>query len=144
MKCNDAGRTIILSEEGDKLRAYLDTRGIWTIGEGHTGPEVVPGLTWTQDQVDQQFETDLAQRAENPVTHYVTVDLNENQFSALCSLCFNIGSGEFKNSHLCAVLNAGNYDSVQSEMMRWDHNHDGTVNAGLQTRREKEVALWLA
>jgi len=34
----------------------------WTIGVGHTGPEVHEGLEWTDAQVDAAYASDLGRR----------------------------------------------------------------------------------
>lgn len=55
-------KTMLEFEEGRKNRAYPDplTGGApWTIGIGHTGPEVHEGLVWTDAQVDSAFRVDL-------------------------------------------------------------------------------------
>lgn len=139
--CNAAGEALIKSFESCKLIAYQDQRGIWTIGWGHTGPEVIEGLVWTQDQADAQFDIDLRDRAENAVSRDVTVFLTSNQFSALCSLCFNIGSGNFGSSTLVRDLNGGNLAAVPAEFLRWD-KVNGQPNAGLHRRRVAEAAFW--
>jgi len=46
-------------EEEKRNVAYLDPVGIWTIGYGHTGPEVVEGLVWTDEQCDEALKRDL-------------------------------------------------------------------------------------
>ena len=140
--CNQAGIELIESFEGCPLTAYQDTRGIWTIGRGHTGPEVVPGLIWTQVQADQQFLQDLHQRAEGPLNQLLRVTLNPNQFAALCSLAFNIGAGGFRASSALHLCNLGQLDQVPAHILLWDRNHDGSINAGLVRRRQAECALW--
>lgn len=45
--------------EGCSLKAYQDLGGVWTIGYGHTGPEVHEGLTWTQEQCDDALKEDI-------------------------------------------------------------------------------------
>ena len=141
--CNQEGQDLIKFYEGCRLSPYLDTRGILTVGYGHTGPDVVFGETWSQDQVDAMFLRDLEYKAEIPLNEWINVDLSDTQFSALCSFCYNVGPGAFKGSHLLAVLNQSNFQAVGGELLLWDHNHDGSINAGLKKRREAELELWL-
>lgn len=54
------GRAMIASFEGLRLTAYQDIVGVWTIGYGHTGPDVKPGLAITRQQADQLLVNDLA------------------------------------------------------------------------------------
>ena len=55
MNITDEGLQLIKAHEGCRLKSYPDPGSggdPWTIGYGHTGPEVVPGLTITQEQAD--------------------------------------------------------------------------------------------
>lgn len=141
MECNEAGLNLIKSFESCRLEAYQDQRGIWTIGWGHTGAEVIEGLTCTQDEASHWLAHDL-KTAETAIKKDVNVLLNENQFSSLCSFVFNIGQGNFKKSTLLSLLNQSLYGEVPTELLRWDKNHDGSVNTGLLRRRIAEKQLW--
>ena len=46
--------------EGIRLTAYQDSGGVWTVGFGHTGPEVVQGYTVTADQAAELLAKDAA------------------------------------------------------------------------------------
>lgn len=143
MKCNATGIALIIKYEGCCLEAYRDPRSIWTIGYGHTGLEVVSGLTWTQEEANAQLLTDINMRAERPIAAFVTVPLSSNQFSSLCSLVFNIGGGNFRTSTLLQYLNEGSYARVPQLMAAWDHI-DAKISPGLYNRRQAEIALWNA
>lgn len=135
-----AGQALLETCEGLRLAAYRDVRGRWTIGYGHTGPEVVAGLTWTQEQavVAMQEDTLWAARCVNA---NVKVVLNQNQFDALVSFTYNVGVGDFNKSTLLVLLNSGDYDGASEQFMRWVFA--GTqVSDGLKNRREKEQALF--
>jgi lysozyme len=137
-----AGTKLIQSFEGYLDRAYLDQKGIPTIGWGHTGPDVHLGDTCTEYQAAQWFTHDT-QSAVNAVNKAVDAALNQNQFDALCSLCFNIGQGNFAGSTLVKVLNSGNYMMAAEQILVWNHVN-GVPNAGLTRRREAERALFLS
>lgn len=136
------GLALIKEFEGCKLTAYQDERGIWTIGYGHTGPEVVQGLVWSQAQADAQLASDVATRAAGPVSRLVLVALRQGQFDALTSLCFNIGQGQFAHSTLLRLLNACS-DAAAAQFLVWD-KVDGRDDPGLLRRRSAEQALFLA
>lgn len=130
--------------EGLRLTAYPDpgTGGApWTVGYGHTGPEVVPGYTVTPEKAleDLQTDSDWAARA---VTQEVMVPLTQNQFDALCSFVFNEGLGNFQHSTLLRLLNDGDYSGAAQQFGRWDIAA-GHVMPGLVTRRADEKALFL-
>ena len=136
MQLSKTGLQLIAQFESCCLTAYQDIRGIWTIGFGHTGPEVVEGLAWTQDQADAQLLKDT-QYATNTVNQLVKVPLTQGQFSALCSFVFNVGSGNFHSSTMLRLLNSGDYVGAAGEFERWDKS-GGVVVAGLLRRRVAE------
>jgi lysozyme len=138
---NTAGLTLIRNFEGCRLQAYDDGTGVWTIGFGHTGSGVRPGLTWTQDQADQALLDDLAVY-EKGVNDLISRNLSSNQFSALVSFAYNVGLGALGNSTLLRLLNAGDIAGAADQFLRWDS--PGTnVQAGLDRRRKAERALFL-
>lgn len=131
---------LLHNEEGCVLKAYQDRAKVWTIGWGHTGPEVYDGLVWTQAQADAQFAADLEQRGSAPVRASVAVPLTPGQFDALSSLVFNIGGGNFQGSTLLKRLNTSDWYGAGQEFAVWNHS-GGTVDPVLVKRRARE--LWL-
>ena len=134
------GRKLIESFEGCRLEAYQDQRGIWTIGYGST-QGVKQGDVITHAQADDKLAADL-QTAEHTVNYGVHVPLNQNQFDALVSLTFNIGSGNFLHSELRDLLNSGQYLGAANQFLAWDKT-GGQINAGLLRRRNAERALFV-
>lgn len=137
-----AGSKLIQSFESFMARAYKDQRGIWTCGWGHTGPDVGPDTTCTEYQGAQWFKADT-QMAVNAVNRSIDVALNQNQFDALVSLCFNIGQGNFAGSTLVHMLNQSDYPHAADQFLVWNHTN-GQVNPGLTRRRIAEHDLFLA
>lgn len=119
MKMSEAGLKKLEVREGRRNKAYLDTKGIPTIGVGHTGPEVYIGLAWTDQQITDAFADDI-KWAENAVNKYVTVPLTQNQFDALVSFVFNIGETGFRRSTALKLLNEKLYDMVPDAMLMWN------------------------
>jgi lysozyme len=115
---------------------------VWTIGVGHTGPEVHEGQTVTQEQADALLASDVAW-AENAVKRLVTVKLMQDQFDALVDFVFNLGETAFAGSTLLKKLNAGDYLSASYEFSRWN-KAGGKVLAGLVTRRAAEVQVFVS
>jgi lysozyme len=141
MKINEKGLALIKECESCKLKSYRDIVGIWTIGWGHTGSEVNPDLIWTQEQADNQLRQDLG-RVEDGVSDRLEVDVNENQFSALVSLAYNIGLRNFNTSGLLKQVNLGNFDIAAERFLLWD-KASGREVPGLMRRREQERSLFL-
>lgn len=141
-RINAEGLKLVKQWEGVKLSAYRDVAGIATIGYGSTGPHVRPGMIISAQQAEQLLLKDL-DRFEKAVAKLVRVPLTDNQFAALVSFAFNVGEGKggFATSTLLKKLNAGNYDAVPSELMKWV-NAGGKKVAGLVNRRAAEGGLW--
>ena len=143
-----AGIDLIKSWEGLYLTAYhgaADRPGLLTIGYGHTDaagpPKVTPGMTITERQAQDILRSDLT-GCEIAVSRSVLVTLNDNQFAALVSFVFNVGEANFKKSNLLKKLNAGDYASVPSELMKWTMANGKRVQ-GLANRRAAEGGLWV-
>lgn len=134
-------KEVIKEAEGLRLEAYLCPAGVWTIGYGHTGSDVWPGLVITEKWAEQLLEEDL-KRFEAYVSGYVRVDLTQDQFDALVSFTYNVGAEAFKNSTLLRKLNAGDYEGASKEFARWNKSK-GKVLPGLVKRREKERKLFV-
>jgi lysozyme len=141
-----AGLNLLKSLEGLRLTAYPDQAGIWTIGYGHTGPEVVPSTVWTQDHADAALQSDINHFALG-VAAYVPATLNDNQFSALVIFAYNIGLAAFAASSADRLTKSGDLGNVPAAMMLWDKIHDPqthqlVVDPGLVKRRQAEINLW--
>ncbi len=128
--------------EDCKLTAYLCPAGVWTIGWGHTGPDVHPGLTWTQEQADESLIMDL-QRFTDGVDALVVVDLEPEQAAALISLAYNIGLGALASSTLLKRVNERRHDQAALEFPRWNRSKGKVLN-GLTRRRKAEATLYLS
>lgn len=140
MKINKKGLKVIKDSEGLVLEAYLDTEGIWTIGYGHT-EGVKQGMSISKEKAEEFLKNDVSW-AELAVDRYVTTALNENQFSALCSFVFNVGSGAFYHSTMLKLINKGKFVEASEQFKRWDKGESGVL-PGLVVRREKEKNLFL-
>lgn len=144
--------------EGAKSKMYPDEGGLPTIGVGHllTTSELNSGIIeingeaihWqnglTEIQIIDLCYQDLY-KYELEVNQDIDVDLNQNQYTALVFLCFNIGVNGFRGSTVVRVLNKGEYDKVPDAMRMWNKvSKDGRliVSQGLINRREKEIKIW--
>jgi lysozyme len=126
--------------EGLRLTAYQDSVGVWTIGYGHTGSDVHPGLTITQIDAESLLLSDVG-TAARCVNQLVTIELSQNEFDALVDFVFNLGATSFAGSTLLRDLNGGNIAGAAGEFQKWDHA-GGRVLAGLLQRRLSESTLF--
>jgi lysozyme len=119
MKLSQKGADVLILREGKRNKAYRDTKGILTIGVGHTGPDVYEGLVWNDEKVQDVFMKDV-KWAEDAVNKYVKVPLQQHQFDALVSWVFNIGETGFKRSTALKLLNEKLYDMIPAAMEMWN------------------------
>lgn len=144
MKISSKGLAIIKEFEGCYLKAYRDAVGVWTIGYGITnddkkvtGVTVKEGVTITQGQADKWLETALNTIYAPKVAKYDgKYHWNQNQFDALISFAYNIGSID--------KLTADGTRSIKEISAAFpNYNHaGGKVLAGLTRRRLAEKALF--
>ena len=137
---NASGVNLIKSFEGLRLKAYQDAVGVWTIGYGTTRG-VKPGQEISEAQAEALLKTDL-NRFEQAVNQAVRVPINDNQFAALVSFTYNVGSGALRSSTLLRKLNYRDTYGAANEFPRWNRA-GGRVLAGLTRRRNAERALFL-
>ena len=109
----------IATEEGRRLVAYRDTRGVWTIGDGHTGPEVHEGLVWTNAQCDAALRADIAAVYRGLDEHLpwwrTLADVRQD---VLADMAFNLGlKGLLEFRQMLAAVQAGNYHRASADML---------------------------
>ena len=142
---SDNGMKLLEQFEGLRLEAYLDSAGIHTIGYGTIkypdGSVVKKGDKITKAQAKQYKLHDLKE-FESTVNTSVKSPLTQNQYDALVSLSYNIGSGAFKDSTLLKKLNSGDYKGAAEQLLVWNKVNSKKVQ-GLVNRREAERNLFL-
>lgn len=106
---SDNGIKQIAVREGEVLHVYKDSKGLPTVGVGHLvkpGEPYKLGQSITKAESRSLLKADL-QEAEDAVNAAVKVPLSQNEFDALVSLTFNIGTTAFKRSTVARLLNQG-------------------------------------
>lgn len=127
--------------EGCRLAAYRDSGGVWTIGWGHTGPEVRGGLVWTLQQCDEALDRDLAIADETVGELWPGQQFSPRQRAALISLVYNLGS-QLRGSQLALMVKQGRWLEAARQFPRWDHDN-GREELGLLRRRLLEAAMFV-
>lgn len=149
MILSEKGIAMLIALEGEKLTAYQDVAGIWTIGVGHTGlvdgKPISRGMKITQAQSRGLLKADL-RAFEHTVNHIIKVRLTQAQFDALVIFAFNIGQAAFANSSAVHRINLGEpVERVVERIAVWNKitvNGKKTVSKGLVNRRNAEIALY--
>jgi lysozyme len=145
MEINKAGKDLIKKFEGCKLKAYKCPANVWTIGFGNTfyedGSKVKEGDVITQERANELFDiiiSDFVRMSDA----LVKSDVTENNFSAIVSFAFNVGTGNLKKSTLLKKVNIDPKDpTIKAEFMKWTRANN-VVLKGLVRRREAEAKLY--
>ena len=138
------GQKVLRYFEGLRLTAYKDLAGVWTIGYGHTGPEVREGLTWTIEQAEEALQRRLANEFAPGVLAVITRSMKQHELDAMIDLAYNIGVSAFQTSTLVKKFNAGDTAGAADEFLRWDKAGRPLVSVlGLRRRRAADRALFL-
>lgn len=141
MNLSGKGLALIRKHEGLRLKAYRCPAGVLTIGYGHTGPDVKEGLEINQAKANCLLDSDV-RFAVKKVNELVKKPINQNQFDALVSFTFNLGSGNLAKSTLLKKVNVDPGDkTISGEFAKWV-NSGGKPLPGLIARRKEEAELY--
>ena len=141
MKTSHKGIALIKEFEGLRLKAYKCPGGVWTIGYGHTAG-VKPGMVISEAQAEEYLMADLI--ASEKYLNDLRLAINQNQFDALISFIYNVGTGNFSRSTLLRKVRANPQDNpIMDEFLRWVYSK-GRVLPGLQRRRLAEMKLYFS
>ncbi|XBS71143.1 lysozyme [Acerihabitans sp. KWT182] len=128
--------------EGRQYLPYQDVAGIWTVCDGHTGPDIIKGRRYTDAECDALLAKDLAP-VKKAVDTAVKVPIKDTTRAALYSFTYNVGATAFRHSSLLRKLNAGDTLGACQALRQWIYAGN-RVWKGLETRREIEtdVCTW--
>lgn len=143
MKISENGLSLIKRHEGLRLEAYRCPAGVVTIGYGHTRTARI-GMVIREEEADRLLRSDvrMAEQVVDATALRTLTPLQQNQFDALVSFVFNVGSGNFATSTLRKKVVANPADkSIGDEFEKWVHA-GGKKMTGLVNRRKDERELY--
>lgn len=142
MQTSTRGKIELACHEGLATQPYLDSVGVVTIGIGATVSEIPDLPRWPKDktltipEVFDLFDKSL-KKYENAVNEALKVDVTQEQFDALVSLCYNIGTGGIKKSTLIKRINAkASMKDIHDAFMMW------RIPKEILGRRKREADLY--
>lgn len=142
MTISDRGVELVAKYEGCRLEAYKCPAGVWTIGYGHTAGVKQGDTLPSKDRARAMLKEDLKQYGgyvnQCVKRGLITFPLNQNQFDALTSFCYNCGNGNLQK------LVSGRDAAAVAEKILQYNKGGGKVLAGLARRREEERSLFLS
>lgn len=140
MKISDTGLQIIKDFEGCKLTAYKCPAGIWTIGFGHTGKvdgkAISKGMTITELKATELLKEDVAKFEKAVLKYNNKYNWNQNQFDAMVSFAFNIGSIDQLTANGTRTI-----EVISAKILAYNKANGQTL-AGLVRRRAAEKELF--
>jgi lysozyme len=144
--CNQFGIDLIKKFEGFKSNPYKCPAGVNTIGYGSTFYPDGSKVKLTDPAITEEKATDLLLDLLKPfqksVDSFCRDDVNSNQFSALCSFCYNVGPNNLKGSTLLKKVNKDPNDlTIKDEFLKWNKSGGKTLT-GLTIRRMAEAKLY--
>jgi lysozyme len=148
MILDNKGYLFITKHEGLSLKPYLCPAKIPTIGYGNCYYSDGKRVTLLDKDITKQqaFEMfkEIANRFGKRVDALVTSNINQNQFNALVSFAYNVGTGNFSSSTLLKKVNKNPNDlTLKAEFLRWN-KAGGKVLNGLTNRRNEEADLYFS
>lgn len=150
LSINKRGLDLIVHFEGFYPKAYLCPARVWTLGHGTirypNGTPVRRGDTCTREQALEWLKYEIDKK-EISINHFLDahkIKLNSNEFSALVSFCFNLGTGPLvqkgRSLHE-AMLTRDRHEIIKA--MKLYNKAAGKTLPGLVRRREWEAELFL-
>jgi|SRR5688572_10991563 len=154
MNLSVKGETLIKGYEKCRLKAYQDSKGVWTIGWGNTyytnGKPVRQGDTIDQHYADILFR-EIASKFVGEVNYLVQgINLKQHQFDALVSFAYNLGSdidadniaeGLGDSTLLKLIKNNPEDPQISCEFLKWNKAGKKVLD-GLTRRRKSEAYLY--
>jgi lysozyme len=145
-KTSNKGIDLIKSFEGFSSKPYLCPAKIPTIGYGATFYPNGKKVTMKDAPITESKGVELLKSMlvnfERYVDSYCIDTVNQNQFDALVSFCYNLGPANLKSSTLLKKVNANPNDpTIEAEFMKWTKAGGKTLK-GLVRRREAESKLY--
>ncbi|MGB6128862.1 MAG: lysozyme [Psychrilyobacter sp.] len=144
MKISEEGLKLLKHFESFKGKAYTCPAGVWTIGWGFTrvnGIKVKEGDIMPLEVADIELIKQL-RTYENVVRKAIMIKkINQNQYDALVSLCYNIGGSSFRRSSLIKLVNSRNFIGTCRIFNIWS-KVGGQRSKGLLRRRMSERNLF--
>ncbi len=105
-------------DEGLRLVPYLDTEQVWTVGFGHTGPDVVPGEPWSLSRASHALDNDV----EATLTGLARISwwraLDPARQGAIANMAYNLGIPRLLGfRRMIAALTIGDHETAAREAL---------------------------
>lgn len=148
MKTSENGIALIKKFEGFRAKPYLCSAGVPTIGYGTTRYNNNKRVTLADRPITEEKATEILLKQLEPrefvINQNVKKELTQDQFDALVSFVYNVGSENFINSTLLKVINKTPKSlQVEKEFSKWIYAEKKQIK-GLILRRNEETNLYFS
>lgn len=126
----------ITKHEGREYQPYNDIVGVATVCDGITGPDVIPGKTYTDAECNR-LSIKHAEKHGSQLLDCIHVRITQGMYEALAGWAYNVGTGAACKSTAIRLINQGKYYAGCKDLLRWNRA-GGQVVRGLTIRRQKE------
>jgi len=132
----------ITTFEGQRNQAYRDVVGVLTVCAGHTGPDIVVGKVYSDEECSRLTKKDAEEAAKGVLSVSPHLIWHPMQLAAAISFSYNVGIGTYKKSTVSKLYNSGDFVGACNFLPNYKYA-GGKVYPGLVKRRqrEKEVCL---
>lgn len=147
-KISNRAIELIKRFEAFRSHPYLDGGGIPTIGYGATYYPNGQRVTLNDAPISEEWAETLLIKMlhtyELAVNSFTRDDINQNQFDALTSFAYNVGTESLRRSTLIKLVNINPNDpKIAYQFSRWNRDN-GKVVKGLTMRRKIESDLYFS
>jgi len=125
--------------EGTINRPYKDSGGVWTVCTGVTGPDVIPGKTYTREEC-AALDAKHQAVAFECIDRIVKVSLDTQDRIGWASAAYSIGCPKLEKSDALRLLNAGKREEACASLVKNWHRGGGIAHL-LDGRRADEAVL---
>ena len=149
MKIDQKGIDLIIKWEGLRLKPYLCSAGVPTIGYGSTYYANGTKVSLKDPEITKECAVELFKSTIKNYEDAVTImigskTITQNQFNALVSFAYNLGNNALRTSTLLKKVLANPSDkTIENEFNKWV-NAGGKKLQGLVHRRREEAQMYFS
>ena len=133
----------ITALEGQQNVAYRDVANVLTVCNGHTGPDIVVGKVYSDQECHTMTVADAKKAADGVLAVSPQLLWHPMQLAAAISFSYNVGTGTYRSSTVAKLFNKGDFLGACNFLPHYKYAN-GRVVQGLVNRRAREQFICLS
>lgn len=133
----------ITTFEGQRNKAYKDVIGVLTVCAGHTGPDIVVGKVYSDEECHRLTTKDAKKAADGVLKVSPHLVWHPMQLAVAISFSYNVGTGTYAKSSVAKLFNEGKFVEACNFLPKYKYA-GGKVFQGLVNRRAREQEICLS